>query len=529
MVARGLFPSGAGENSMIPLIALPARSKTGGVPVLAESPGQPAEPESIASKSIQFILRQPKGLLAAGAGLFAIFAMCGFCILSGIVSTHRSDRESAEAAQRREAERKQAEQDAEQYLVEAARLWEADNKSAAVTKYKAAIQRTTKAMTALPFGKSTAYQRVIEYEFAQGNTSEAKQFIEDAVNRSIPLSFDNVKLQSFAAQAQKDWREREEIARAKLSDMAKRGDGKAFARLQTGKDLTEAHRLWAEGNKAGAAMKYKAIIQGDITLVGSADRPTIYQRAIESEVDQGNTSAARGFIEDALGRDIPLSFVEPKASELLAQVQRERQERQAAALAEKKRQAQAQQKELAEKQAQEQARQKKLENAKWEGIPAEQVHFIKLVESFCKPYRDAPNELKKSVLRVERRNALKDWWDDPNRGPVKEWAGKVTAMGTVGDGRAYLTLQLDGSKVISVATVGSRRLFDDSKNLTLNIPGSSVFNNVSNLSRNDKVLFSGVFFLAPSSLDYLQEESITERGSILDPRFLFIFHDVRKQ
>jgi len=105
------------------------------------------------------------------------------------------------------------------------------------------------------------------------------------------------------------------------------------------KDLHEAHELWAKDRKSEAVAKYKQVLEKyKYKSSVKSERPTILQRVIDFEADQGDTSAARNLIEKADKEQISVQLTSPKAKELVAQVQRERQEQEAAAIVQKKKQ-----------------------------------------------------------------------------------------------------------------------------------------------------------------------------------------------
>ena len=292
-----------------------------------------------------------------------------------------------------------------------------------------------------------------------------------------------------------------------------------LAQEQAKQDLADARALWETGNKAAAVTKYKAVLRGRYL---EGEGPTIYQRVIEFEAEQGNTSAAKALIEEADRQDIALALNTPKAKEVMAQFRQERQNRETAALAKKKQQeelALAEKKQLEEKIA---ANQAKKIAAKWEGIPNDQVQFINVVESFYEPYRSAPNELKKSALRADRRSAI-----GKLRYPTKEvsdWIGTLQEMGTNSDGEAHIAIKLEGSRNIIIKTWNNS--FSDLADGTLIKNGSELYNRIADLSRGKKVRFSG-FLLPDTQRDQIRESSLTERGSMLDPAFLMRFQDVK--
>ena len=81
--------------------------------------------------------------------------------------------------------------------------------------------------------------------------------------------------------------------------------------------------------------------------------------------------------------------------------------------------------------------------------PEEQEEFIEAVESFYERYKDAPNDLKRSSLRVKRRKAISKILPSRN---VSEWEGTLVSMGTNRDGKAYISIKLKGAESIEVGT-----------------------------------------------------------------------------
>lgn len=102
------------------------------------------------------------------------------------------------------------------------------------------------------------------------------------------------------------------------------------------RDIEEAHRLWTAGDKAEAVAKYKKHIDDGVSLIEEKERPTVFQRVIEFDVEQGDTSSARRYVEKAFDRNVALA-VNPAANEIVLQVKAEREEKR---LAEEKRVAQ---------------------------------------------------------------------------------------------------------------------------------------------------------------------------------------------
>ena len=154
-----------------------------------------------------------------------------------------------------------------------------------------------------------------------------------------------------------------------------------------------------------------------------------------------------------------------------------------------------------------------------------QLVFIKTVEPFCAAYVAAPNELKKSALRAQRKIAISKM---VGNGKVAGWIGTLEGMGTNSEGKAYVAVKLEGSRSISVKT-WNNALSDIGSN-TLIENGSNLFNSISNCSKGDKVVFSGHFFAGKlSKLDFIEEASLTEMGSMTSPEFIFKFSAISKK
>ncbi len=88
----------------------------------------------------------------------------------------------------------------------------------------------------------------------------------------------------------------------------------------------EAERQWAEGHRQDAVTFYKHTLTHRFSLIEKTDQPTFFQRVIEFDAENGNTTSAITFIDLAEKKGVSLTSNEPKAQELLAQVRREREQ-----------------------------------------------------------------------------------------------------------------------------------------------------------------------------------------------------------
>ena len=150
-----------------------------------------------------------------------------------------------------------------------------------------------------------------------------------------------------------------------------------------------------------------------------------------------------------------------------------------------------------------------------------QIKFSVLIESFEDEYRSASNELKKSAVRSERKNAIKTFLNGKMR--VKNWTGRLKHMGTNSEGKAFLDVVLDDSKIHLLTWDNA---FSDMIHDTLIEQNTQLYSKISELTEGDKVSISGTFLSAEE--DYISEQSISERGSMTEPEFTFIFESIDK-
>ena len=152
-------------------------------------------------------------------------------------------------------------------------------------------------------------------------------------------------------------------------------------------------------------------------------------------------------------------------------------------------------------------------------IPQDQQAFINIIIPSVKQYTDAPNELKKSAVRANRKEAIQKALTSFE---VKNWVGKIKRLATNSDGKAYIEITLEGTRAITIKT-WNNALSDMSFDTLIDLK-SSLFQKLSNMEKGTLVVFSGTFFTGEN--DYIKESSMTERGSMEEPAFIMAFSDV---
>lgn len=156
-------------------------------------------------------------------------------------------------------------------------------------------------------------------------------------------------------------------------------------------------------------------------------------------------------------------------------------------------------------------------------FPPNQQNFLKVIEDYKIRYDDASNELKKSAVRTERGNRIKEALGNTHN--FSNWVGVVEQMQTTSKGKAIFTIEIEDTGV-KMGTINNE--FSDLFDNTLIEQSNPLYNAIAELQKGDKVIVSGSF-LNSSGSDYVKEYSITESGSMKNPDFLVRFTNVQKK
>jgi len=154
-------------------------------------------------------------------------------------------------------------------------------------------------------------------------------------------------------------------------------------------------------------------------------------------------------------------------------------------------------------------------------LPEQQSRFLAVTAEYSDRFASASNELQESVLRDERRSALVNALGSQRS--VAGWRGTITRLETNTEGKAILSVRLSPNTDIGTWNNALSDLMDD----TLIEKGSPLYKVLLAMSVGDAVTVSGSFL--PSDEDGMKETSLTIRGAMSDPEFLFHFHDISKQ
>jgi hypothetical protein len=149
--------------------------------------------------------------------------------------------------------------------------------------------------------------------------------------------------------------------------------------------------------------------------------------------------------------------------------------------------------------------------------PNDEDKFINVVEKYSNKFHQAKNELQQSLLRDQRKQELSIFL---NSLYVKNWIGTINQLSTNSEGKAILSIRI--SPNIEIKTWNNA--LSDIMEKTLIDKGTPIYKTLTPLSTGQKIKFSGSFF--SSSDDYIKETSMTIRGSMKNPEFLFKFYSV---
>ena len=84
------------------------------------------------------------------------------------------------------------------------------------------------------------------------------------------------------------------------------------------KELAEADAVWVSGDKAGAVNKYRAILGNRANFLKEEDRPRIYGRVIDYDMESGNAESAKKLLAEAARNKVKPAVSHPEAKALLA-------------------------------------------------------------------------------------------------------------------------------------------------------------------------------------------------------------------
>lgn len=148
--------------------------------------------------------------------------------------------------------------------------------------------------------------------------------------------------------------------------------------------------------------------------------------------------------------------------------------------------------------------------------------FCKIVQDAAESYKAAANDIQRSKIFSNRNETLKAFASKHGM-QLDNWTGTIKRMTTTGSGDAILAVSSTtcGQKI--QLNTWSASLFDIGDK-TIIKQSSPIFNVLEPLPVGAPIKFSGRLFA--DERKGFKEMSVTERGSMIDPEFLFLFTSI---
>jgi len=150
-------------------------------------------------------------------------------------------------------------------------------------------------------------------------------------------------------------------------------------------------------------------------------------------------------------------------------------------------------------------------------MPEAERLLVAAVEKGRAAYVAGANEMAQGAARPARAKEICAVLKDVR---VTNWLGEVETLSSNSDGLGVLSIQI--AKGISIKTWNNA--ISDTGDMTLIDPESAVFKQAVALRKGQSVRFGGQFFR--NSTDCIREGSLTLKGSLTQPEFIFRFSDL---
>jgi len=148
-------------------------------------------------------------------------------------------------------------------------------------------------------------------------------------------------------------------------------------------------------------------------------------------------------------------------------------------------------------------------------LPADQNRLMQAVAIGQAESRSAENDMQRGGVKAKRDGAVCAALSSLT---VSDWVGSIDKIGSNSDGKGVLAIKLaDGLRVKTW-----NNSLSDVMDGTLIEPGTKLFQGASAMKEGQRIVFSGTFFRGREG-DCIKEQSLSLRGKIEDPEFVFKF------
>ncbi|WP_147330347.1 MULTISPECIES: lysozyme inhibitor LprI family protein [unclassified Duganella] len=150
--------------------------------------------------------------------------------------------------------------------------------------------------------------------------------------------------------------------------------------------------------------------------------------------------------------------------------------------------------------------------------PQDEAAFIDAVGRAQAAQSNAQNDMQRGGIKADRDAAICKLLAS---GTIQGWTGRVSKVDANSDGKGVFAVEIAPNIILKTWNND----LSDISDRTLMEPGSQVFKAASRMQTNASVRISGNFF-AGSENDCIKEGSLTLRGKLKDPEFIFRFDTV---
>lgn len=151
--------------------------------------------------------------------------------------------------------------------------------------------------------------------------------------------------------------------------------------------------------------------------------------------------------------------------------------------------------------------------------PDQQRDFVSIVNVFKADFETAKNEIQQSMSRDRRAKEIGDLISSTT---ISKWFGTIKSIETTSEGKGVLMINVGNNVYVGTWNNALSDYLDG----TLIEKSDPVYAALANMKAGDKIIFSGKFIR--SHEDGVKERSITIRGSMQEPEFLFKFSNITK-
>lgn len=145
--------------------------------------------------------------------------------------------------------------------------------------------------------------------------------------------------------------------------------------------------------------------------------------------------------------------------------------------------------------------------------PAGQQQFLDRIQQASDQYDSATTDLQRDQVLVSRNADL----CGITGGAMQNWVGRITMIGSTGDGNAYVDIEIADNVVVSTWN----NEFSDIGDETLIPANSELFNQLLAMPEDSLVEFTGAF--EPEDGVCLKTDNLTTIFDVLDPNFVSSF------